>query len=255
MFFIFSKTVNYLLQPLSIVFLIGIAAYILRKNKWGKRLRITSIGLLILFSNDFIANELIRLYETPVTPLSEIKKSYEYGIVLTGVTATDKELRDRVYVVSSPDRVNHSALLYQKGIIRKLLISGGSGKLLDPDYSEARQLFSLYTRMGVDSSDIIIEGDSRNTHESAVAVRKILEKVTTPESCLLITSGYHMPRSLACFKKENWNCDTFSTDIRFHSRDFTPDVLFIPRVEAIANWQTLLKEWVGIIAYWLSGYV
>jgi uncharacterized SAM-binding protein YcdF (DUF218 family) len=194
-------------------------------------------------------------FSGPVTPLSEIKKSYEYGIVLTGVTATDKELRDRVYVVSSPDRVNHSVLLYQKGIIRKLLISGGSGKLLDPDYSEARQLFSLYTRMGVDSSDIIIEGDSRNTHESAVAVKKILEKVTTPESCLLITSGYHMPRSLACFKKENWNCDTFSTDIRFHSREFTPDVLFIPRVEAIANWQTLLKEWVGIIAYWLSGYV
>lgn len=255
MFFVLSKTVNYLLQPLSIVFTLFILSYLFRKNKWGKHFRISAIAFSILFTNDFIANEIIGLYETPVTPLSTINKVYDYGIVLTGVTATNKELTDRVYVVSSPDRVNHSVLLYKKRIIKKILISGGSGKLLDPEYSEARQLFSLYTLMGVDSSDLVIEGESRNTYESAVAVKNILQSITKPGSCLLITSGYHMPRSIACFKKQNWDCDTFSTDIRFHAREFTPDVLIIPKVEAIAIWNNLLKEWFGIIAYWLSGYV
>ena len=255
MFFVLSKTVNYLLQPLSIVFVLGILSIILWKTKWGKRLRITSILLLILFTNDFIANEIIGLYETPVTPLKSINKKYKYGIMLTGVTATNKELKDRVYVASSPDRVNHSVLLYKKGIIEKVVISGGSGKLLDPTYSEARQLYSLFTLMGVDSTDLIIEGESRNTYESAVAVKKMLESVTTPQDCLLITSGYHMPRSKACFAKQNWNCDTFSTDIRFHAREYTPDVLFIPKYEAVGNWQTLLKEWFGIIAYRVSGYI
>jgi hypothetical protein len=64
-----------------------------------------------------------------------------------------------------------------------------------------------------------------------------------------------MPRSIACFAGQNWKCDTFSTDTRFHAREFTPDVLFVPKVEAVAIWQTLMKEWVGIFAYWLSGYV
>jgi hypothetical protein len=27
-----------------------------------------------------------------------------------------------------------------------------------------------------------------------------------------------------------------------------------PRVEAIGNWQTLIKEWVGMISYKLAGY-
>jgi uncharacterized SAM-binding protein YcdF (DUF218 family) len=255
MFFVLSKTVSYLLQPLPIVFILGIFAWLFRKNKWGKRLGITSIALLLFFSNEFISNEAMGLYEATITPLSAINKQYEYGIVLTGVTATNRELNDRVYVNSSPDRVNHSILLYKKKIIKKILISGGSGKLLEPEYSEARQLVSLYTLMGVDSADLLIEGESRNTYESAVAVRKMLEGKTNPESCLLITSGYHMPRSKACFKKQNWNCDSFSTDIRFHSREFTPDVLFVPKPDAIGVWNALFKEWIGFVAYWISGYV
>jgi uncharacterized SAM-binding protein YcdF (DUF218 family) len=175
--------------------------------------------------------------------------------VLTGVTSTNKVLKDRIYVSSSPDRVNHSFLLYKKGVIRKILISGGSGQLLDPAYSEARELYSMYTMMGVDTAHLLIEGESRNTHESALAVKKMLDGNSLPEDCLLITSAYHMPRSKACFKKIGWNCDTFSTDIRFHKREFTPDILLVPKAEALSTWNALFKEWVGLAAYWVSGYI
>lgn len=255
MFFILSKTLTYLIQPLSIVFILGIASLFLPQPKWKKRLRCLAIALLILFTNDFIANEAVRLYETPITPLSEIKKQYEWGIVLTGVTATNKVLKDRVYVISSPDRVNHSFLLYKSKIIKKILISGGSGKLLDDTYSEARELLAMYVMMGVDSADILIEGESRNTHESAVEVTKLLRGKVEPQNTLLITSAFHMPRSKACFKKEGWFCDTFATDIRFHHREFTPDSWLIPRADTFATWNALFKEWFGLAAYWFSGYV
>lgn len=255
MFFILSKTLNYLTQPLVVVFVLFITSYLLRVTRWKKRVRYLAITFTLIFTNDFIANELIGLYETPITPLSQIQKQYEWGIVLTGVTATNKVLKDRTYVSSSPDRVNHSFLLYKKKVIKKILISGGSGKLLEPGYSEAHELFSMYVMMGVDSSDLLIETESRNTHESAVAVKKILDRITIPENCLLITSGYHMPRSNACFKKVGWDCDTFSTDIRFHKREYTPDVLLLPKPEAMGTWNAIIKEWVGIAAYWVSGYV
>ncbi len=119
MFFVLSKTISYLTQPLSVIFLFWIASVFNKSEKWRKRLRYSALGLVLLFTNDFIANEVIGLYETPITPLSEIQKQYEWGIMLTGVTATNKVLNDRVYVSSSPDRVNHSFLLYKKGIIKK----------------------------------------------------------------------------------------------------------------------------------------
>lgn len=218
-------------------------------------MRIVAFGLLLIFSNDFLANEAIGFYETPITPLREIQKQYVWGIVLTGVTSTNKEIADRVYVTSSPDRVNHSFMLFKKGIIKNILISGGSGQLLDPNYSEARELYSMYVMMGVPPENLTIEGESRNTYESAVAVKKILEGKATPSDCLLITSGYHLPRSLACFKKVGWGCDVFSTDIRFHKRQWTPDVWLVPKSEAIGTWNALIKEWVGFAAYWVSGYV
>jgi uncharacterized SAM-binding protein YcdF (DUF218 family) len=255
MFFILSKTVNYLTQPLVIVFLIALVSHFIKKEKWKFRLRLIAISLLIFFTNDFISNEAVRLYETPVTPLSELKKQYEWGIVLTGVTSTNKVLKDRVYITSSPDRVNHTVMLYKKKVIRKILLSGGSGLLLDQSYSEASELFNVFISMGVDSADLKIEGASRNTHESAVAVKKMLEGVSTPDSCLLITSAYHMPRSKACFNKVNWSCDVFPTDIRFHRREYTPDAWLVPKAEAIGTWNALVKEWVGMIAYWISGYV
>ena len=255
MFFVLSKTINYLTQPLVIVLIFWMASLLIRKPKWKKILKISSLSLLFLFTNEFLSNELIGLYETPVTPLSSIQKKYELGILLTGVTSTNKELKDRVYITSSPDRVNHAFMLYKTGIIKKILISGGSGQLLDASYSEARELKGIFLLMGVDSSSLLIEGESRNTYESAVAVKKMLDGKIKAEDCLLITSGYHMPRSIACFKKAGFRCNTFSTDIRHHKRELTPDSWLIPKAEAIGNWNTLMKEWVGLIAYKLSGYI
>jgi uncharacterized SAM-binding protein YcdF (DUF218 family) len=255
MFFLLSKTLNYLTQPLMMLALLLTASFFIKNLVWKRRLRLTATFLIILFTNGFITNEIVRLYETPVTPINTINKTYTWGIVLTGVTSVNKPVRDRVYVSNSPDRVNHSLLLYKKGIIKKILISGGSGLLLDGSYSEARELYGMFRMMGVDSTDLLIEGKSRNTHESAEAVATLLQKISKPADCLLITSGYHMPRSAACFKKVNWPCDTFATDTKFHAREFTPDALIIPSADALVIWNALIKEWVGMVAYKISGYI
>lgn len=109
--------------------------------------------------------------------------------------------------------------------------------------------------MGVPDEDILIENSSRNTHESAVEVSKILQSKTRPADCLLITSAAHMRRSLASFNRAGWPCKPFSTDFHGHKRKFAFDVLFIPKLEAIVWWQTMLKEWTGYVSYWVVGYI
>lgn len=257
MFFFLSKTVGYLVRPLVLVGLLFVLSFFLKNQQWKKRALLGAIVLLFLFSNRFLANEAIRLFEAPLVPIAELEKRsepFQWGIVLTGVTGGKKELNDRVYIEDNADRVNHSVMLYKKGIIKKILISGGTGKLINPTSSEANQLKSVFMYMGVAEEDLIIEGGSRNTHESALAVKKLLPE-EEGKNCLLITSSTHIPRAIGCFRKEGMNCAVFPTDLIFRKRELTPDAALLPSTEAIKIWEEIFKESAGRIAYALAGYI
>lgn len=253
MFFYLSKTLSYLVMPLVVTTLV-LALGILFKNKgWGKRLLTTGFILLIFFSNDFIANEVMLWWEMPPIPYDSLHQTYDYGVLLTGVTSTDKQPADRVYFHHGADRVVHTVELYKKGIIRHIIVSGGTGRLLTADRKEADDIYKALVLMGVPYYHITVEKASRNTHESAVAVAEMLRQ--SGGSALLITSGFHMRRSLACFKKQGMDITPFSTDFYTHPRYFTLDVLIVPKVEAWIVWHKLVKEWTGLAAYRLADYI
>lgn len=254
MFFVLSKILSFLTNPLIYVFGFLLASVLIKRTHLKKRFFWIGFSLLIFFSNDFIANEAMRAWEVEATPYKSITKVYSWGIVLTGVTLNDRQPDDRVYFHHGADRVTHTIQLYKLGIIKKILISGGVGRVIMEGRPEADELFQVMVMAGVPASDIVLENESRNTHESAVNVKQLL-KEEDGSGCLLITSAFHMRRSLACFKKQEFKTDTFSADFYTHPRQFTPDVLFIPRADSINLWQKLFKEWTGIMAYWLVGYV
>lgn len=242
------------MMPMVIISILFIAAAIFKK-KWRKRCFVAGLTLLLLFSNEFIANELMSSWEIPATPYQSIKKKYSWGILLSGVAKAGMKPDDRVYFSRGADRVVHTVQLYKLGIIEKVLVSGGSGRLLDIGERESNDLADAMVLMGVDPADIVIESDSRNTHESAIAVKSLLLNTTQPKDCILITSGYHMRRSLGCFNKLNWQMDSFSADFLSHPRSFTFDTLFIPKIEALLIWHHLIKETIGYISYDVAGYI
>ncbi len=255
MFFFLSKTLSYVTLPLVIIVVSLLLSVILRKPAWKKWFFRTGLGLLLFFSNDFIANEVFKAWEMPTVPFSELNKKYEWGILLTGVAKSTAEPKDRVHFGSGADRVTHTVQLYKLGYLKKVLVSGGSGRLIDIGEREADVIASALILMGVPDSVIVREAETRNTHESALAVRKILKGKYTPDQCLLITSGYHMRRSLACYTKAGWPTDTFSTNIVSHKRQYTFDSFVVPSLEALGMWQTVIREWVGMLAYKMAGYI
>ena len=242
-------------MPLVIICILFLLFWVFKSSNWKGIFFKTGFVLLLLLSNDFISNEVVMLWELPATPISEIKKEYAIGIVLTGVTKGNMTPNDRVYFQRGADRVTHALQLYKTGIIKKILISGGSGSLMERKRQEADEIADALRLMGVPDSDILIENQSRNTHESAEAVKTMLKDSVSSADCLLITSSFHMRRSRACFKKAGWPMDTFTTDFLSHERKFTIDVLFAPRVEAVLNWTIMSREWVGMIAYKAIGYI
>lgn len=195
----------------------------------------------------------MKAWEISPRPIASLPH-YKLGIVLTGVT-TNHQPDDRVYFQRGADRVTHTIQLYKEGFLDKILISGGSGRLIGGDEPEADQFKSVMIMMGVKPEDLIIENQTRNTAESAIEVKKmLLHEGFNDKDCLLITSAFHMRRSLACYRKQGLNPDVFSTDFYTHPTDFYPDTLLIPKIDAMNIWHKLIKEWVGLLAYKLAGY-
>jgi uncharacterized SAM-binding protein YcdF (DUF218 family) len=255
MFFILSKTLNYLTMITVWLTVLLLLYLFLKKPVWKKRCLWAFVIMFFFFSNAFIANEAMRAWELPATPFNQIGRKYTTGIVLTGVTLDAREPGDRVYFSRGADRVTHTVQLYKLGYIRHILISGGTGRLVAVRTPEADELKKAFLLMGVPEQDITLENQSRNTYESAVAVRKILGDFVQANDCLLITSAFHMRRSRACYVKAGMGMDTFTTDFYAHPRDFYIDGLIIPNLDAFVLWQKLIKEWVGFVAYKMAGYV
>jgi uncharacterized SAM-binding protein YcdF (DUF218 family) len=255
MFFLLSKILAFASKPLTLAMVLFLVAAFVKKQPRRKRLFITGFSVLLFFCNHFIANEVMNLWEVPVTPFKDLKKNYEWGIVLTGVTRYDVGPDDRVYFACGADRVTHTVQLYKMGKIRKILVSGGSGRLDAPDRKEAFEVAAALKLMGVLEDDILLESESRNTHESAQAVKKILSDKADPSECILITSAFHLRRSIACFRKAGLSVDMFSVDFKSHKRKYSFETLVIPSSEALDTWSVIIKEWVGMLAYKIAGYI
>lgn len=242
-------------MPLTVVAVVLVASRIVRNTAWRKRLLGAGLILFFLFSNDFIANELMKRWEVDARPFAEMER-YKVGIVLTGTVIPELTPDDRVYFSRGADRVVHTVQLYKLGLIEKILVSGGSGRLVDIQEREANRFREVMMLMGVPDSVIIVEDRTRNTRESAVEVKKILDaRGYASDDCVLITSAFHMRRSLACYKKVGLPLANFSTDFYAHGGTYYADSFLFPKLDAFIIWHKLVREWVGMAAYSIAGYI
>jgi uncharacterized SAM-binding protein YcdF (DUF218 family) len=257
MFFFFSKILSFLLKPLVWVVVLMVLGLIFKKPKSRKISFVAAFVILVFFSNGFLSNIVFRHWELDPVPMQEITQ-YETGIVLTGVVNTEIRPHDRVYFHKGADRVTHAAQLYLEGKINKIVISGGTGKLLeyDDDIPEADNIVGFYTMIGIPWEDLIIDNHSQNTWQSAVNCKQILDKMYPEGRHLIITSAFHQRRSMACFRKVGLPSDPFPCDFYTdRSGELNFSSMLLPSTAALMRWEILIKEWVGMVAYKLAGYI
>lgn len=223
-------------------------------EKRRRRLQITALVFLYLCSNSFIVDELARATE-PVTPdyyLMDTK--YDVAIVLGGIGYVDLR-QERINFSYSGDRLFQTIELYFKHRVKKIMFSGGSGSISFPTHKEGIFVKKYLNNIQVPDSDIIIENNSKNTRENALFSKQVLDSLKFKGSVLLVTSSYHMPRALACFKKVGFtNITPYVTNRLSGSRRFELDFCFIPNTDALFTLSFLIHEWVGDLMYKIKGY-
>jgi uncharacterized SAM-binding protein YcdF (DUF218 family) len=256
MFFYLSQFLNILLMPLTIVLILLTLGIWYSKTKKGKIFKITGLVLLLIISNEFLGNLAMSLWEPNFKEFENLP-SYEYGIVLSGVTNNNKTANDRTFFNKGADRATHALQLYKLGKVKKILITGGQG--FDPinNYSEALLLKNFMTLGGVPEGDVIIEEAAKNTYQNAIFSKKILQdsEYDFQQPILLITSAFHMKRSEACFTKAGFKVSTFPVD--YYGQDIRVNIqtLFYPNPFSITIWHVLIKEWSGLLIYKAAGYL
>ena len=253
MFFLISKILSVFYSVFFWIFILFLLALLSKKPKRKRNFLIVGFIILFLFSNPFLYNEVVRLWEIPPTKIQKLKKC-DYAIVLGGFSNYDT-VYHKMRLTSAGDRIWQALQLYGQQKVSKIFISGGSGKLLHQELTEADKVKECLILMNIPEKSILIDATSRNTHENAVNTAEWLTKHDPNATCLLVTSANHMRRAVGCFKKAGIKVIPYSADWIAEPRTFELDHLIIPQPGVLENWSVIIKEVIGYGAYYLMGYL
>ena len=250
MFFILSKVLLYLiLPPAGILILMTIGFLIVWQKRvlgWG----LIGLGFLLLYglSTGPVINSLIVPLETSYPPLKDKTVHADAIVVLTG------GVHDLSWLNLEPEpsevsleRVVRGVMLYRVAQ-RPLIIAGGSGSLIHSELSEADAMAHSALDLGVPAQDLVIENKSRNTLESARAVRGLLKG----KRIILVTSAFHMKRSVALFKKQGFDVVPSPTGYRALSQPVSR-YSFIPSAAGLSTSAVALSEYISFAWYSMKG--
>ncbi len=135
----------------------------------------------------------------------------------------------------------------------RLVYTGGSNALVSVIGGEAEDARRLWVSLGIDPARITIEDQSRNTDENARFVRDLL-RPAPGQTWVLVTSAYHMPRSVGLFRAAGFPVVPYPVDYR--TTGTWRDAL--PNLQLSFGWARLdfvTREWIGLVAYRLSGRI
>lgn len=250
MFFYISKFLFFLIQPFTWIIGLLILA-IFQRRKRGRWL-ISATIIAYLFSSPLFYEPFAKAWEYPTIDPTEIKDTFKLAVVLGGMVSYD-EVNHLIRFNKNADRILAVLPLYFDGRVKNILIAGGSGRIYQ-DEKEAQILADYLIKIGVDSSDLLLEQRSRNTYENALYSKQLIDSLQISEKVLVSTSALHMRRSLACFQKQNVSAVPFSVDEDVVDEPNAWISKLIPSADVLVKWYRLIHEWVGINIYKMKGY-
>ncbi len=251
MFFILSKTLYYLLMPLTWLIASLLFALKSRNVRHQKKALWLAVAWIFIFGNQFLANQLLLYWEVPPVAMHDVAK-HDVGIVLTGVLNNYQQPADRTYFQKGADRITHALQLYKEGKITKILISGGVYEAEARNEAEALRDFLMLA--GVPAADILLEDQSLNTRENALKSAEILKQKFPEAGYLLITSAFHMRRAQGCFRQAGVATTAFATDFYSREASWSPFFWLLPSEKGFYHWYILCHELLGYAVYSLLGY-
>ncbi len=254
MFFALSKIFWFLVNPgnvLLILLIIGVRLLWTRWRRLGRGLVVAVAAVSLFLAVVPVGSWMFGALEDRFPPLNELPVQVD-GIVVTGGVVDPVMSKDRgqAAVNGAVERLFEMAKLAERYPRAKMVFSGGSGDLLNQELKEAPLVVPLLRQLGVDPGRVIFEDQSRNTAENAVFSRR-LAKPKPDETWLLITSAFHMPRTVGSFRQAGWRVTPYPVDYHTLGKGALP--FHFNFNAGVGSLSRALHEYLGLLFYWLNG--
>jgi uncharacterized SAM-binding protein YcdF (DUF218 family) len=257
MFFVASKIVGFVIQPLNLIalfLLVGLVASLLRLRRLA--MLFPALALLILVVSAWTSTGSVLLepledrFARPTVPPEDVK-----GIIVLGgfFEGGINLVRHGYELNNSADRIVEAAILARRYPDAQIVVTGGNGSLLLAGEGDAVTAPRLLEALGIARGRLLLEARSRNTYENAVFTRDLV-KPQPGEKWLLVTSAFHMPRSMALFRKAGFDVVAWPADFRT-AGDERLSLARDNAIDCLQNMTLAIREWIGLVAYRLSGKI
>lgn len=247
MIFVLQKALWFLLMPPSSLIILILAGLLLMNRKrrlLARSLIFLGVALLYALSIAQVADEILKPLEKAFPPLNHGNIKADAVVVLGG-GSVDLEWLGAAPV---PNAETSSRLLEGALIARRLkvplVLSMGNGEPFATKVNDADTMAGATLEIGIPKEQTIIENESRNTLENALAVRKLVKG----DRVILVTSAYHMSRAKEMFARRGFEVTPAPVFFLAETRKFTP-VSLIPRVYDLERSTRGIAEWVSL-AWW-----
>jgi uncharacterized SAM-binding protein YcdF (DUF218 family) len=231
------------LFPLNWIIVLLLIALFSKRVKLKRRCFVTGILLLIILTSPLLQYPFARYWDIDRVALPR-DKVYSAVIVLGGFSGDDKN--GNGVFNESADRFIQGVKLKEMGKASHILISSGSGNLVQGTFREAAWVKGVLKEFNLPDSSVLIEQNSRNTFENAAFSKELLQKKHLAPPYLLVTSSWHMRRALYIFKKEGMDVVPYSSGRITGNVKFSAADLMMPDAGTLAGWNMYLKELVGL---------
>jgi uncharacterized SAM-binding protein YcdF (DUF218 family) len=251
LFFYLSKLLFLLVQP-SVVCLLLIAA-----GLWLGRKRLAVAGLLTLLVIGFspLANLLtLPLEGRFLRPKIEHVADKITGIIILGgfEDAYTTDSRQVLSLNEAAERLTEGLVLAHKLPNTRVIFTGGSASIMNAVPSAAGSIGEFLTASGIAAERIVLERNSRNTRENATMTFEIV-KPQAGERWLLVTSAFHMARSMGVFRAAGFDVVAWPVDYRTAGpQDMTRLMGSVD--DGIKRLDMVTKEYIGLVVYRLRGW-
>lgn len=244
---IVGKLIWLVARPGNFLFLllaIALVALALGRRRFGGRLLAGTAAVLVSAAFLPVGTWLIQPLEERFPAVLPARVD---GIVVLGgsIEPTITKARGQITLNDSADRLTTMVALAQRYPDARVIFSGGAAAVNLPPVREADLVRTWLDGLGVGADRVLLERDSATTYENALFSARLAQP-KAGETWLLVTSAFHMPRSVGVFRAVDWAVVPYPVDFR------TPLEFY----SVFANLTLLdlaMKEYVGLLAYRLSG--
>jgi uncharacterized SAM-binding protein YcdF (DUF218 family) len=242
------------LQPgnlLMLCLLAGVLLFLISRRRRGKVLvGISLLGFLVLAVAPIGPAMVLALEQR--FPRPQLPERIDGILVLGGAVDPALSLSYGETVFNSAvARVLAGIALARRYPAAKVALIGGEGGFVPVGLPESRATLGLVVEEGIAPERVILEERSRSTYENAVYAKELV-RPASGATWILITSAYHMPRSIASFDAVGWPVIPYPVDYRIDPQ--TGLRANFSLVDGLGAATLAGKEWAGLLGYRLMGW-